>query len=106
MASSSIFEVGLSGLNAAQAALNTTSHNIANAGTAGYHRQTAIQSTQQPQQTGSGFFGKGVRVDTVLRTYSQFLDNAVLQAQTQDSYLQAYQTQINQIDNLLADPTA
>jgi flagellar hook-associated protein 1 FlgK len=106
MATSSIFEIGLSGLNAAQAGLNTTSHNIANPSTPGFHRQNAIQSTQEPQQTGSGFFGKGVRVDTVLRAYSQFLDNAVLQAQTQDSYLQAYQTQINQIDNLLADPTA
>jgi flagellar hook-associated protein 1 FlgK len=106
MASSSIFEIGLTGLNAAQAGLNTTGHNIANAATAGFHRQNAIQSTQQPQQTGSGFFGKGVRVDTVLRTYSQFLENAVLQAQTQDSYLQAYQSQINQIDNLLADPNA
>lgn len=106
MASSSIFEIGLTGLNAAQAGLSTTSHNIANASTAGFHRQNAIQSTQQPQQTGSGFLGKGVRVDTVLRTYSQFLDNAVLQAQTQDSYLQAYQSQINQIDNLLADPNA
>lgn len=106
MASSSIFEIGLTGLNAAQAGLNATSHNIANSSTAGFHRQNAVQSTQQPQQTGSGFFGKGVRVDTVLRTYSQFLDTAVLQAQTQDSYLQAYQSQINQIDNLLADPNA
>jgi flagellar hook-associated protein 1 FlgK len=102
----SIFEIGLTGLNAAQAGLNTTSHNIASASTAGFHRQNAIQSTQQPELTGSGFFGKGVRVDTVLRTYSQFLDGAVLQAQTQDSYLQAYQSQINQIDNLLADPNA
>lgn len=106
MASSSIFDIGVSGLNAAQAALTTTSHNIANASTAGFHRQTAIQGTQQPQKTGSGFFGKGVRVDTVLRSYSQFLDGAVLQAQTQDSYLQAYQSQITQIDNLLADPNA
>lgn len=106
MATSGIFEIGLTGLKAAQAALDTTSHNIANASTAGYHRQEAIQSTQEPQKTGSGFFGKGVRVDTVLRSYSQFLDGAVLQAQTQDSYLQAYQTQISQIDNLLADPNA
>src|SRR3954451_8439744 len=106
MASSSIFEIGLTGLNAAQAGLNTTGHNIANAATPGFHRQSAIPSTQQPQQTGSGFFGKGVRVDTVLRTYSQFLDTAVLQAQTQDNYLQTYQSQINQIDNLLADPNS
>src|SRR2546423_1720548 len=102
----SIFDIGLTGLNAAQAGLTTTSHNISNASTDGFHRQNAIQSTQNPQKTGSGFFGSGVRVDTVLRAYSQFLDNSVLQAQTQDSYLQAYQSQINQIDNLLADPNS
>src|SRR5689334_7543460 len=106
MASSSIFEIGLSGLNAAQAALSTTSHNIASASIEGFHRQNTIQSTQQPQQTGSGFFGKGVRTDTVVRSYNQFLENALYQAQTQDSYLQTYQSQINQIDNLLADPNA
>jgi flagellar hook-associated protein 1 FlgK len=106
MASSGIFDIGLTGLNAAQAGLTTTSHNIANSSTAGFHRQNAIQSTQAPQLTGEGFFGRGVRVDTVLRSYSQFLDNSVLQAQTQDSFLQAYQSQINQIDNLLADPNS
>jgi flagellar hook-associated protein 1 FlgK len=106
MASSSIFEIGLSGLNAAQAGLSTTSHNIASASIPGFHRQNTIQSTQEPQQSGAGFFGKGVRTDTVVRSYNQFLENALLQAQTQDSYLQAYQSQINQIDNLLADPNA
>ena len=39
------------------------------------------------------------------RAYSQFLDSAVLQAQTQASYLDTYGAQISQIDNLLADPT-
>jgi flagellar hook-associated protein 1 FlgK len=101
-----IFDIGLTGLNAAQAGLTTTSHNIANASTAGFHKQNALQSTANPQKTGAGYFGSGVKVDTVLRSYNQFLDNSVLQAQTQDSYLQTYQSQINQIDNLLADPNS
>jgi len=106
MTTGSIFGIGLSGLNAAQAGLVTTGHNIANADTPGFHRQSTIQGTQTPQLTGAGFFGKGVTVDTVLRAYSRFLDGAVLQAQTQQGYLSAYNDQISQIDNLLADSTS
>ena len=96
----------MSELNAAQAGLATTGHNIANASTSGFHRQTAVQVTQTPQQTGAGFFGRGVAVDTVQRAYSLFLDNALQSAQTQASYLDSYNGQISQIDNLLADPSA
>jgi len=103
---SSIFDIGVSGINAAQASLATTSHNIANAASTGFHRQSTRQSTQVPQETGSGFFGKGAMVETVQRAYSRFLEGAVLTAQTQESYLQTYESQISQIDNLLADPTA
>jgi flagellar hook-associated protein 1 FlgK len=103
---SSIFGIGVSGLNAAQAGLLVTGHNITNAATDGFHRQEAIQSTQTPQATGAGFFGKGVTVETVRRAYSQFLDNSVLQAQTQSSYLDAYNGYVKQIDNLLADPAS
>lgn len=106
MASGSIFSIGLTGLNAAQAGLTTTSHNIANASTEGYHRQGIIQSTNAPLKSGSGFFGQGTTVDTVLRSYSEFLDKQVLSAQTTSSYLDAYYAQVSQIDNLLADPTS
>jgi flagellar hook-associated protein 1 FlgK len=102
----SIFGIGVSGLNAAQAGLLVTGHNITNASTDGFHRQQAVQGTQTPQGTGAGFFGKGVSVETVRRSYSQFLDNAVLQAQTQSAYLDTYQGYIAQIDNLLADPAS
>ncbi len=102
----SVFAIGLTGLNAAQAGLLVTSHNIANAGTAGYHRQSAVLTTPLPQNEGVGFIGKGVVVDTVRRAYSNFLDNSVLQSQSQQGYLQAFNDQITQVDNLLADPSA
>ena len=38
----SIYAIGLSGLNAAQNALNTTSNNIGNVNTAGYNREQVI----------------------------------------------------------------
>lgn len=102
----SIFGIGVSGLAAAQAGLLVTGHNITNAATDGFHRQQAVQGTQTPQETGAGFFGKGVTVDTVRRAYSRFLDNATLQAQTQSAYLDAYNSYIRQIDDLLANPDA
>ena len=102
----SIFGIGVSALNAAQAALVTTQHNIANANTAGFHRQQTVQVNAIPQFTGAGFLGQGVQVDTVKRIYNQFLDNQVQLVQTRSSQLDAYSAQIKQIDNLLADPSA
>ena len=100
---SSLFNIGLTGLNAAQAGLITTSHNISNAGTAGYSRQNTVQSTNPAMFTGAGFFGEGTRVDTVKRAYNAFLNNQVLAADTKYNEYDTYSTEIAQIDNMLAD---
>jgi len=42
---SSLSAISLSGLNAAQASLDVSAHNIANLATGGFHRQRAIQSS-------------------------------------------------------------
>jgi flagellar hook-associated protein 1 FlgK len=103
---SGIFDISLSGLNAAQAGLLTTGHNISNASTPGFNRQQIVQSSNIPQATGSGFIGQGVHVATVKRIYDQFLASQVLQAQTQSSQLDSYYTQIQQLDNMLGDPNS
>ncbi len=102
----SIFGIGVSALNAAQAGLTTTGHNISNVNTPGYSRQQIIQSSNIPLYTGAGFIGQGVQVDTVRRIYNEVLNGQVLQAQTQSSQLDTYSAQISQIDNMLADATA
>ncbi len=101
-----ILSVGITGLNVAQAGILTTSHNISNASTPGFSRQQIVQTTNTPMFTGAGFLGEGANVSTVKRIYSQFLNNQVLSAQTGVSQADAYLAQINQIDNLLADPSA
>ncbi len=103
---SGIFGIGVSGLNAAQAGLVTTGHNIANANTPGYHRQAIVQSTSVPLLTGSGFFGQGVNVQNVLRSYSDFLEGQVIRSEARSSYLSTYGAQLGQIDGTLADPAA
>jgi flagellar hook-associated protein 1 FlgK len=102
----SIFSVGVSGLNAAQAGILTAGHNIANASTPGYSRQEIVQGTNIPMLTGSGFQGQGTHVQTVKRIYDEFLGRQVLSAEASASEMDSYLSQIKQIDNLLADPSA
>lgn len=102
----SIFSIGVSGLNAAQAGMLTTNHNIANASTAGYSRQQIVQGTNTPVFSGVGFLGQGTNVQTVTRIYDQFLGSQVLSAEASASEMDSYLAQIRQIDNLLADPSA
>ncbi len=101
-----IFNIGLTGLNAAQAHLATAGHNIANAATPGFHRQRVELQNAFPQASGDGFFGTGVDVATVTRVYSEFLDNQVSFALGRQAYLDTYRDEIAQIDNLLADPNS
>lgn len=95
----------LSGLQAAQLGLSTTEHNIANANTAGFTRQRTIQASNPAQQTGAGFVGRGTQVATIERVYSRFLTEQVNRSQSKASGLDSYYAQIQQIDNLFADPT-
>ena len=101
-----IFNVAVSGLNAAQVGILTTSHNIANASTDGYNRQRILQTTNTPMFTGAGFIGQGTSVETIRRVYSQQLNEQVLSASTGVAEMDSYLSQIAQIDNLLADPAA
>ena len=100
-----MLNIGMTGLNAAQAQLNTTSHNITNAGTTGFHRQTVSQAAVEPLFTGAGFFGQGTKVSSITRSYNQFLEGQVLQADNRRSQYAAYSAQVGQINNLLADST-
>lgn len=103
---SSVLSIGVTGLNAAQMGLVTAGHNIANAATPGFSRQQIVQSTNIAQLTGSGYLGQGTSVDTVRRVYNQFLASQVMSAETTAAQLDAYANEIQQIDNLLADPSA
>ncbi|MDY0013318.1 MAG: flagellar hook-associated protein FlgK [Rhodocyclaceae bacterium] len=98
-----LLNIGITGLNAAQAGLVTTSHNISNASVEGYSRQSIVQTTNTPMFTGAGFFGQGTRVETVKRAYNEYLTQQLLGAGTQQASLASYEAQISQINNLLAD---
>ncbi len=99
----SIYNIGVSALRVAQAGINVTSHNIANANTPGYSRQEIIQGTQLAQNMGQGFFGAGADVLGVKRQYSDFLGAQMTGAQTSSSNLTTQYDLSVQVSNLLGD---
>lgn len=103
---SNILGIGQSALAAAQMGINVTGHNIANASTPGYNRQILLQTAMEPQNLGGSFIGQGVAISKIQRQYSAFLTAQVNSSQTSKNQVDAYYTQINQINNLVADPTA
>ncbi len=94
----SIFSIGLSGLNAAQNALNSTSNNISNVYTPGYNREVTV--------LGEGRGEGGVRVNDIQRQFNQYVASQLNAATSKSSALDAYRTQVDQIDSLLADRDA
>jgi len=104
--STGIFSIGVSGLSAAQLGLLATEHNITNANTPGYTRQRTVQATNIAINTGAGSIGQGVHVQTIERLYDRYMTNQVSSAQTRVSELDAFYSQINGIDNMLADSSA
>ena len=93
----SMFTIGLSGLNAAQNALNTTSNNISNVYTPGYNREITILNESN---------NSGVRVEDIQRQFNTFVAAQLNNAKSQSSALNVYSNQVTQIDNLLADRAA
>ncbi|MGE5384931.1 MAG: flagellar hook-associated protein FlgK [Betaproteobacteria bacterium] len=100
--SSGIYSIGVTGMQAAQLGLMTAEHNISNASTPGYNRQRTVQATNNPIMTGAGAVGQGTHVQTIERLYNQYLSNQVNRSQSTLSELDAYYSQISQIDNMLA----
>ncbi len=100
-----LYKTALGGLNAAQAGLATTGHNINNATTVGYNRQRVMTSTAGAQATSNGYIGRGVQVDTVERSYDSFLYKQLVGANGSGAQLQAQLDQVSQINNLFSDRT-
>jgi len=69
---SDLLNVGTQSVLTAQRQLNTTGHNISNANTEGYSRQSVIQGTNMPRQYGGETYGMGVHVENVRRSWDQF----------------------------------
>lgn len=100
-------DIVVSALRAHQFALNTTSHNIANACTEGYRRQIPVFTPGQAAQTASaGNFqtGTGVVIQTIRRSETGYIDSQIRQ---QNQWLGMWSTRsdaLKQLESILAEP--
>lgn len=97
MGASALMSLGMRAMTANYAALQATGHNISNANTEGYSRQSVVLETNGGQFTGAGFFGKGVNVATVQREHSDFLTR---EASTTKSIAAADEARSSQLQQL------
>ncbi|WP_377153245.1 flagellar hook-associated protein FlgK [Roseateles sp. UC29_93] len=97
----SILLNGLTGAQAAQAALGTTSQNVANAMTPGYTRTGVLLGSLQTPQGGAG-----VQVSKLLRFADSFKNVQLWQATSQLGQYSAGQSYMTQLEQVMSDDTA
>jgi len=78
--------IGYSGLNAAQAGVSVTGHNIANAETEGYTRQRIVTAASMPLDRSPGSFGNGVSITEVSRIFDSFTYDRYMSAAENKEY--------------------
>jgi flagellar hook-associated protein 1 len=107
-------DTALRGLEAAQAGIDTTGHNIANANTTGYSRQV-VDLTEAPAYTLPGFsdvtgagiqLGTGVDITTINRVRDQFLDVQYRAQNAATSNASTTQGTLQQVQAALDEPTS
>jgi flagellar hook-associated protein 1 FlgK len=100
-----ILNTAISGLLSYQRALSTTSHNIANVNTPGYSRQNVEFETNPASLFGNNFYGNGVHVESIYRSYDQFLTQEVRDTTSTYARASRFSELASHIDDLLADPS-
>ncbi|WP_195923356.1 flagellar hook-associated protein FlgK [Clostridium tepidum] len=104
--------IGKSGMFAQQGAINTTSHNIANATTEGYSRQRVELQTTRPyckpsmnSIAGPGQVGTGVQIVAINRVRDSFLDYQTRVELGVQGQFVSRDKFLSQIENILNEPT-
>ena len=105
MSGGDLLNVSVSGLNLSQTALRTAGHNIANANTEGYTRQSVLSAANPALYTGAGFLGNGVEVSNITRQANEFVINQWRTDTALFNQQQTYLDAAEQLDNVLANPS-
>jgi flagellar hook-associated protein 1 FlgK len=102
-------ETALSGLEASQEAIQTTSNNIANASTPGYTEETAVMAETDPLTLSGGYggqLGTGVDVATVTRASNEYLNNSYRAQNSAASSADTISTALDQVQSALGEPSS
>ena len=95
--------IGYSGLNAAQANVKTTSHNIANAETEGYTRQRIATAASTPLEHSPGSYGNGVSITEVSRVFDAYTYDRYLSASEEKAYSTMMRSTMEELSTYFPD---
>jgi flagellar hook-associated protein 1 FlgK len=96
--------IAVRGLSAQQMALNTVGHNISNANTAGYSRQSVGIVSSMPETYAGPYgnlqLGTGVDTQSVTRARDEFMDQQYWKENTSLGYAQTQEDLLSQIEGV------
>lgn len=106
------FTIAKRGLNVQQSAINTTSHNIANANTTGYSRQRSVAEATKPfggmsrfDTVITGQVGTGAEITSIQRIRDYFIDYQVRsESGTSGYYTQSSET-LSKVEDVFGEPS-
>jgi flagellar hook-associated protein FlgK len=97
------FSIGLSGLEAAQRALDIIGNNVANAATPGYHKQRLNLAPAYSTQTHSVIVGGGVKAASVIRLVDSLLEKELLRQNSQLEQISQEYTTLKTVENAFGE---
>lgn len=86
-----------------QVEINTTTHNISNADTEGYSRQTAVQTANHATRTNGGWLGNGANVTSIVQSRDRFIEAQLMDAASNKSRYSALASQLASIQSTFSD---
>jgi len=101
---SASLNVGLNALLTSQAALDTVGHNIANANTPGYTRQSLVLQPGRPNQLRGLQIGTGVEAESVKRTVDDFINKRLFAQTSIMNQIEARLGALSDTESLLGEP--
>ena len=102
MAASPLINLSIRSMAASYASLQTAGHNIANASVEGFSRQRVELQTSGGLYTGAGFFGRGVDVTTVSRSFDSFLTKEAVATNATASMEATRAEQLGRLEGIFA----
>ncbi len=95
--------IGYSGLNAAQVAVNTTGNNITNAEVDGYTRQRVVTSAATPLNTADGNVSNGTEIDDISRIFDNFVFDKYSAASADKEYSDYERQKLEELSTYFPD---
>ena len=102
---SSDMQIGMSGLLTAQRAMLVSGHNISNANTKGYTRQTALLAARLPAVTSKGTVGQGVELAKIIRQKDTYLNNRLREISSSMSNVSTKSQYLRELETLFNETT-